>query len=57
MNGDFDGDKVITQGPGSGTAFNKFGSSSSRNENEGWMEGEEEGIGALKGVLDEASIL
>lgn len=57
MNGDFDGDKVIAQGPGSAAAFANFGSNGSRDENEGWMEGEDEGVGALKGVLDEASIL
>jgi hypothetical protein len=57
INGDFDGDKVIAQGPGSVAAFTNFSSNESRGENEGWMEGEDERMGALKGVLDEASIL
>jgi hypothetical protein len=55
--GDFDGDKVVAQGPGSATAFANFSDKRSEHEHEGWMEGEDEGIGALKGVLDEASIL
>lgn len=57
INSDFDGDKVVAQGPGSASAFTNFGSTGSRDEEEGWMVGEDEGIGALKGVLDEASIL
>lgn len=57
MNSDFDGDKVIAVGPGAASAFTNFGSTGSPSDDEEWMIGEDEGVGALKGVLDEASIL
>lgn len=57
MNSDFDGDKVLAMGPGSASAFTNFGSTATAEDEEGWMVGEDEGVGALKGVLDEASIL
>lgn len=57
MNGDFDGDKVTAMGPGSASAFTNFGSTGSPSDDEEWMVDEDEGVGALKGVLDEASIL
>lgn len=57
MNGDFDGDRVTAMGPGSASAFTSFGSTGSPSDDEEWMVDEDEGVGALKGVLDEASIL
>lgn len=57
MNSDFDGDKATAIGPGAASAFTNFGTTGSPSDDEEWMVGEEEGVGALKGVLDEASIL
>ncbi|KAJ9094752.1 hypothetical protein QFC21_005910 [Naganishia friedmannii] len=50
---DFDGDRMVVLGPASPS----FASVGEQAEEEGWLVGEDEGLGALKGVLDEASIL
>lgn len=46
-------DKVVDARSGSAN----FASGGAQGDEDGWLVGEDEGLGALKGVLDEASIL